>query len=31
MQSGHLNQLGHRIVAEAFYKAWAETQDEEKN
>lgn len=29
--SGHLNALGHRIVAEEFYKAWMEIQDKEKN
>ena len=29
--NGHLNQTGHRIVAEEFYKAWIEIQDEEKN
>lgn len=31
MQSGHLNKLGHQIVAEEFYKAWMNIQDEEKN
>ncbi len=29
--SGHLNQTGHRIVAEAFYLALTELQEEEKN
>lgn len=29
--NGHLNQAGHRIVAEEFYKAWIKIQDEEKN
>lgn len=29
--SGHLNQTGHRIVAEAFYQALTELQEEEKN
>lgn len=31
MPSGHLNTLGHRIVAEEFYKAWMEIQDKENN
>lgn len=29
--SGHLNTLGHRIVAEELYKAWMEIQDKENN
>ena len=31
MPSGHLNRIGHRIVAEEFYKAWLKIQEEEKN
>lgn len=31
MLTGHLNRLGHKIVAEAFYKAWLNVQEEEKN
>lgn len=31
LQGGHLNQLGHRIVAEEFYKAWMKIQEEEKS
>lgn len=31
MLNGHLNRLGHKIVAEAFYKAWLNVQEEEKN
>ncbi len=31
MLNGHLNRIGHRIVAEAFYKAWLNIQEEEKN
>ena len=30
-RSGHLNQVGHRIVAEAFYRALTELRGEEKN
>ena len=29
--TGHLNRVGHRIVAEEFYKAWLNVQQEEKN
>ena len=29
--TGHLNRVGHKIVAEAFYKAWLNIQEEEKN
>ncbi len=31
MPSGHLNTLGHRIVAEEFYQAWMKIQDKENN
>ena len=31
MQGGHLNALGHKIVAQEFYKAWLNIQDEENN
>ena len=31
MPSGHLNTLGHKIVAEEFYKAWMQIQDKENN
>ena len=31
MQGGHLNALGHKIVALEFYKAWMNMQEEEKN
>ncbi|MDD4311564.1 MAG: hypothetical protein PHW41_03690 [Eubacteriales bacterium] len=31
MRGGHLNKLGHKIVAEEFYKAWRNIQEEEKN
>lgn len=31
MPSGHLNTLGHRIVAEEFYQAWMQIQDKENN
>lgn len=31
MQGGHLNALGHKIVALEFYKAWLNIQEEEKN
>jgi len=31
MPSGHLNTLGHRIVAEEFYKAWMEIREEGEN
>jgi len=31
MASGHLNTLGHRLLAEEFYKAWMQIQDKEKN
>jgi len=31
MLTGHLNRVGHKIVAEAFYKAWQTIQEEEKN
>lgn len=31
MQGGHLNQLGHRIIAEELYQAWMKIQDEEKS
>jgi len=30
MLSGHLNRLGHKIVAEAFYEALTELQDQDK-
>ena len=29
--TGHLNKTGHRIVAEAFYQALTQLQEEEKN
>ena len=31
LQAGHLNRLGHKIVAQEFYKAWLKIQEEEKN
>ncbi len=31
LMRGHLNRVGHRIVAEEFYKAWLNIQEEEKN
>ena len=31
MLKGHLNRVGQRIVAEEFYKAWLNIQQEEKN
>lgn len=31
MPSGHLNTLGHKIVAEELYKAWMQIQDKENN
>jgi hypothetical protein len=31
LQGGHLNQIGHRIVAEEFYEAWMRIHEEEKN
>ena len=30
LMRGHLNRVGQRIVAEEFYKAWVNIQDEEK-